>query len=162
MQTRFECGRPAAAGHLLHPDARRHAGSAQYSVRSSAWFYRCCRGLRQDRRSSSELKILRLLRSRSQPRRLGSGYRVQRRPAGRAWLLLLIYPPHREAEWRCSSGGWRAAPLDAVEDIVWRSKRSRPESMPPDGHRNEGTRAQRGPYAGASVFWLLFLAFEKK
>ncbi|KAA5844655.1 hypothetical protein F2A38_03285 [Pseudomonas chlororaphis] len=55
------------------------------------------------------------------------------------WLLILIYPPHREAEWRRSSGGWRAAPLDAVEDIVWRSKRSRPESMPPDGRRSEGT-----------------------
>ncbi|AVO57116.1 hypothetical protein C6Q18_03765 [Pseudomonas chlororaphis subsp. piscium] len=78
---------------------------------------------------------MRPLRGRSQPRRLGSGYRVQRRPPGRArlwlWLLILIHPPHREAEWRCSSGGWRAAPLDAVEDIVWRSKRSRPESMPP-------------------------------
>ncbi|QFS55779.1 hypothetical protein FD951_14970 [Pseudomonas chlororaphis subsp. aurantiaca] len=70
--------------------------------------------------------------------------------------MILIHPPHRQASFRCSSGDWRAAPLDAVEDIVWRSKRSRPESMPPDGRRNEGTRAQRGPYAGASVFWLLF------
>ena len=42
------------------------------------------------------------------------------------WLLILIHPPLREAEWRCSSGDWRAAPFDAVEPIACRLKRSQP------------------------------------
>ncbi|OOV94778.1 hypothetical protein MF4836_18570 [Pseudomonas sp. MF4836] len=33
-------------------------------------------------------------------------------------LLILIHPPLRQAEWRCSSGDWRAAPFDAVEDVA--------------------------------------------
>jgi len=37
------------------------------------------------------------------------------------WLLILIYPPLREAERRCSSGDWRAALFDAVEHIACRS-----------------------------------------
>ncbi|MGX0892353.1 hypothetical protein AB7M22_004361 [Pseudomonas sp. ADAK2 TE3594] len=37
------------------------------------------------------------------------------------WLLILIHPPLREAERRCSSGDWRAAPFDAVEPIACRS-----------------------------------------
>ncbi|QHF37728.1 hypothetical protein PspS34_05440 [Pseudomonas sp. S34] len=53
------------------------------------------------------------------------------RPAGRPPRLLLICPPPREAEWRCSSGDWRAAPFDAVELIACRSKRSRPEGNAP-------------------------------
>ncbi|OXR37647.1 hypothetical protein PSJE_12490 [Pseudomonas jessenii] len=53
------------------------------------------------------------------------------RPAGRPPRLLLICPPPREAEWRHSSGDWRAAPFDAVELIACRSKRSRPEGNAP-------------------------------
>ena len=30
----------------------------------------------------------------------------------------MTHPPLRQAEWRCSSGEWRVAPLDAVEDIA--------------------------------------------
>ncbi|MVV51699.1 hypothetical protein EJA72_26150, partial [Pseudomonas sp. PB120] len=37
------------------------------------------------------------------------------RVSARLQLLILIHPPRREAEWRCSSGEWRAAPFDAVE-----------------------------------------------
>ncbi|TVT82403.1 hypothetical protein FPT12_16380 [Pseudomonas sp. H3(2019)] len=57
----------------------------------------------------------------------------QRRPnhsTGRALarlpLLILIHPPLREAEWRCSSGGGRAAPYGAAGHIERRSSRSRP------------------------------------
>ena len=53
------------------------------------------------------------------------------RPAGRPPRLLLICPPLRKAEWRCSSGDGRAAPFDAVELIACRSKRSRPEGNAP-------------------------------
>jgi hypothetical protein len=48
-----------------------------------------------------------------------------------ARLQLLIHPPPRQAEWRCSSGDGRAAPFDAVELIACRSKRSRPEGNAP-------------------------------
>ncbi|PNB72566.1 hypothetical protein C1X64_18900, partial [Pseudomonas sp. GW456-E7] len=48
-----------------------------------------------------------------------------------ARLQLLIYPPPRQAERRCSSGDGRAAPFDAVELIACRSKRSRPEGNAP-------------------------------
>jgi hypothetical protein len=48
-----------------------------------------------------------------------------------ARLQLLIHPPPREAERRCSSGDGRAAPFDAVELIACRSKRSRPEGNAP-------------------------------
>ncbi len=48
-----------------------------------------------------------------------------------ARLQLLIYPPPRQAERRCSSGDRRAAPFDAVELIACRSKRSRPEGNAP-------------------------------
>ena len=53
------------------------------------------------------------------------------RALARLQLLILIHPPPREAEWRCSSGDWRAAPFDAVEPIACRSKRSRPEGNAP-------------------------------
>ncbi|QDV93953.1 hypothetical protein FFH90_006395 [Pseudomonas sp. ATCC 43928] len=48
------------------------------------------------------------------------------RALARLPLLILIHPPLREAEWRCSSGDWRAAPFDAVEHIACRLKRSQP------------------------------------
>ena len=53
------------------------------------------------------------------------------RALARLQLLILIHPPLREAEWRYSSGDWRAAPFDAVELIACRSKRSRPEGNAP-------------------------------
>ena len=46
-------------------------------------------------------------------------------------LLLLIHPPLRKAEWRRSSGDWRAAPFDAVEHIACRCQRSQPEGDAP-------------------------------
>ncbi|MGF6203742.1 hypothetical protein QF012_005807 [Pseudomonas laurylsulfatiphila] len=53
------------------------------------------------------------------------------RALARLPLLILIHPPPRQAEWRRSSGEWRAAPFDAVELIACRSKRSRPEGNAP-------------------------------
>jgi hypothetical protein len=53
------------------------------------------------------------------------------RALARLQLLILIHPPPREAERRCSSGEGRAAPFDAVELIACRSKRSRPEGNAP-------------------------------
>ncbi|POA68021.1 hypothetical protein C1884_11565 [Pseudomonas sp. GW460-R15] len=48
------------------------------------------------------------------------------RALARLPLLILIRPPLREAEWRCSSGGWRAAPYGVAGHIERRSSRSRP------------------------------------
>jgi len=53
------------------------------------------------------------------------------RALARLQLLILIHPPPRQAERRCSSGDGRAAPFDAVELIACRSKRSRPEGNAP-------------------------------
>ncbi|AFY20999.1 hypothetical protein PputUW4_03807 [Pseudomonas sp. UW4] len=53
------------------------------------------------------------------------------RALARLPLLILIHPPPRQAERRCSSGDGRAAPFDAVELIACRSKRSRPEGNAP-------------------------------
>ncbi|POA31188.1 hypothetical protein C1884_12780 [Pseudomonas sp. GW460-R15] len=48
------------------------------------------------------------------------------RALARLPLLILIHPPLREAERRCSSGGGRAAPYGAAGHIERRSSRSRP------------------------------------
>jgi hypothetical protein len=53
------------------------------------------------------------------------------RALARLQLLILIHPPPREAEWRCSSGDGRAAPFDAVELIACRCQRSQPEGDAP-------------------------------
>ncbi|PPK39731.1 hypothetical protein CD175_09620 [Pseudomonas laurylsulfatiphila] len=63
---------------------------------------------------------------RSQPAAAPTG-----RALARLQLVILIHPPPRKAEWRCSSGDGRAAPFDAVELIACRSKRSRPEGNAP-------------------------------
>ncbi len=78
--------------------------------------------------------------------------------------LLLICPPLREAEWRRSSGGGRVAPCGEAAHIERRSKRSRPEAMPPDECRSEGTPSLgEGPdVRGEPLFAYFFLAFEKK
>ncbi len=76
-------------------------------------------------------------------------------------LLILICPPLREAEWRRSSGGGRVAPCGEAAHIERRSKRSRPEAMPPDECRSEGTPSPgEGPDAGAKPF-AYFSAFGK-
>jgi hypothetical protein len=67
--------------------------------------------------------------------------------------LILIHPPPREAEWRCSSGGGRAAPCGEAAHIERRSSRSRPEAMPPDECRSEGTPSlSEGPYVRGETF----------
>ena len=65
----------------------------------------------------------------------------------------LIHPPRREAEWRCSSGDWRAAPHDAVGLIACRCSEANRRAMPPDECRSEGTPSlSEGPYVWARPF----------
>ncbi len=80
------------------------------------------------------------------------------RALARLQLLILIHPPLREAEWRCSSGEWRAAPFDAVEHAACRSKRSRPEGSVPGGiPERRNAEPQRGAgRSGRAFFCLLF------
>jgi len=60
-------------------------------------------------------------------------------------------------------GGRREAPFDAVEHIERRSKRSRPEAMPPDEYRNEGTPSlSEGPDARGEPFFAYFFWRLKK
>jgi hypothetical protein len=83
------------------------------------------------------------------------------RAVARLQLLILIHPPLREAEWRRSSGGRRVAPCGEAAHIERRSSRSRPEAMPPDECRNEGTPSpSEVPDAGAKTF-ASFGAFAK-
>ena len=83
------------------------------------------------------------------------------RALARLQLLILIHPPPRQAEWRRSSGGGRAAPFGEAEHIERRSKRSRPEAMPPDECRSEGTPSlSEGPYVRGETFGY-FGAFAK-
>ncbi|MSU96118.1 hypothetical protein EB795_19665 [Pseudomonas mandelii] len=80
------------------------------------------------------------------------------RALARLQLLILIHPPRREAEWRCSSGEWRAAPFDAVEHAACRSSRSRPEGSVPGWipeRRNAEPRRGAGRL-GRAFFCLLF------
>jgi hypothetical protein len=78
--------------------------------------------------------------------------------------LILIHPPHRQAEWRRLSGGRRVAPCGVAAHIERRSSRSRPEAMPPDECRSEGTPSpSEGPYVrGKRFFGYFFLALVKK
>ncbi len=79
------------------------------------------------------------------------------RALARLQLLILIHPPLREAEWRRSSGEWRAAPFDAVEHAACRCSEANRRAVSPDECRSEGTPSLgEGPDAGASVFCLLF------
>ncbi len=67
----------------------------------------------------------------SSPYHPAASHHSSGRALARLQLLILIHPPPREAEWRCSSGDWRAATFDVVELIACRSKRSRPEGNAP-------------------------------
>ena len=79
------------------------------------------------------------------------------RALARLSLLILIHPPPRQAERRCSSGEWRAAPFDAVEPIACRSSAAADRrAMPPDEYRSEGTPSlSEGPYVRGETFWFL-------
>jgi hypothetical protein len=78
------------------------------------------------------------------------------RALARLPLLILIHPPPRQAEWRCSSGDWRAAPFDAVEHIACRCSEANRRAMPPDECRSEGTPSlSEGPEERGETFWLL-------
>ncbi len=59
-------------------------------------------------------------------------------------LLILIHPPLRKAEWRCSSGDWRAAPFGEAELID--------EVDAPGGMPERRDPSLRGPNAGARPF----------
>ena len=79
-----------------------------------------------------------------------------------ARLPLLIHPPPRQAEWRCSSGDWRAAPFDAVEHIAGRCSEANRRAMPPDECRSEGTPSlSEGPYVRGETFWFLLCRLTK-
>ncbi len=85
------------------------------------------------------------------------------RALARLQLLILIHPPPRQAEWRRSSGGGRAAPFDAVELIACRSREADRRAMPPDECRSEGTPSPgEGPYVRGERFLLPFLGACKK
>ena len=79
------------------------------------------------------------------------------RALARLQLLILLCPPLREAEWRCSAGGW-------ARSAVRRSRTHREEVVAkqtvgdaPDEYRNEGTPSlSEGPDAGASLFGYFF------
>ncbi len=86
------------------------------------------------------------------------------RALARLQLLILIHPPPREAERRCSSGEGRAAPFDAVEHAACRSKRSRPEGSVPGWipeRRNAEPKRGAGR-KGRAFFCLLFFGACKK
>ncbi|MGY3175052.1 hypothetical protein ACVWYU_004472 [Pseudomonas sp. TE12234] len=79
------------------------------------------------------------------------------RALARQQLLILIHPPLREAEWRCSSGEWRAAPFDAVEHAACRLKRSQPEgSVPGWIPQRRDAESKRGAGRRGEPFWVLF------
>ncbi|VVN83435.1 hypothetical protein PS710_01293 [Pseudomonas fluorescens] len=84
------------------------------------------------------------------------------RALARLQRLILIHPPRREAEWRCLSGEWRAAPFDAVEHAACRSSRSRPEGSVP-GWTPERRNAEpwRGAGRRGEPFWVLFWRLKK-
>jgi hypothetical protein len=82
------------------------------------------------------------------------------RALARLQHLILIHPPLREAEWRCSSGKWRAAPFDAVEHAACRSSRSRPEgSVPGWIPERRNAEPKRGAGRLGRAFLGTFLAF---
>ncbi len=86
------------------------------------------------------------------------------RALARLPLLILIHPPLREAEWRCSSGeGAQRRSTQSNTLHVGRSEADR-RAVSPEGYRSEGTPSpSEGPDArGEPFFAYFFLAFEKK
>ena len=85
------------------------------------------------------------------------------RALARLQLLILIHPPPRQAEWRCSSGDWRAAPFDAVEHIACRCQRSQPEGDAPGGMpERRNPEPQRGAVRKGRDFLVPFVSFDKR
>jgi len=78
--------------------------------------------------------------------------------------LILIHPPPRQAERRCSSGDGRVAPFDAVELIACRSSEADRRAMPPEECRSEGTPSlSEGPdVRGERFLGYFFKALVKK
>ncbi|VVN79029.1 hypothetical protein PS726_00931 [Pseudomonas fluorescens] len=95
----------------------------------------------------------------SSPHHRVASHHSSGRALARLQLLILIHPPPREAERRCSSGDWRVAPFGAAELIACRSREADRRAMPPDEYRSEGTPSLgEGPDArGERFFCLLFL-----
>jgi hypothetical protein len=81
------------------------------------------------------------------------------RALARLPLLILIHPPPRQAERRCSSGDGRAAPCGEAAHIAGRCSEANRRAMPPDEYRSEGTPSLgEGPdVRGERFFCLLFL-----
>ena len=79
------------------------------------------------------------------------------RALARLQLLILIHPPPRQAEWRCSSGDGRAAPFGAAEHIERRSSEADRRRCPRMNAGAKEPRAlARGRTFGASVFLVTF------
>jgi hypothetical protein len=79
------------------------------------------------------------------------------RALARLQLLILIHPPPRQAEWRCSSGGGRAAPFGAAEHIERRSSEADRRRCPRMNAGAKEPRAlARGRTFGASAFFAYF------
>jgi hypothetical protein len=80
----------------------------------------------------------------------GTAYTHQAGRVSARLLLILIHPPHRQAEWRCSSGEWRVAPFDVVEHAACRCSEANRRAVSPDECRSEETPSLgEGPDAGA-------------
>jgi hypothetical protein len=70
--------------------------------------------------------------------------------------------PLRQAERRCPSGGWARSAMRRSRIHREEVQRSKPEAMPPDGHRSEGTLSlSEVPYAGGSLFGYFFGVWKK-
>jgi hypothetical protein len=68
-------------------------------------------------------------------------------------ILILTFRPFGRPSVGVHQGVRRVALCGAAAHIERRSSRSRPEAMPPDGRRSEGTRSpSEAPYAGAKPF----------
>ncbi len=110
-------------------DFGRLAGRLREQARSHNWTV-CSSKIRSAVRPPSLASQL-LQKSKGRSPYTDAPHHSSGRALARLQLLILIHPPPRKAEWRCSSGDWRAAPFDAVELIACRSKRSRPEGNAP-------------------------------
>ena len=76
-------------------------------------------------------------------------------------ILILIFRPLRQAEWRDSSGGQARSAVRRSRIHREEVQRSKPEAMPPDETRNEGTPSpsERAERWGKPFFAYFFEAF---